>query len=283
MKETSTSKQNKYTTSIEWLPILAYHKIGTQKELGITWITPSLFEKQIAFLHSEKYQAISPNDLTEAIFGTKPLPKKPVMITFDDGYESFYTHAFPILKRYGFTATIFMLTGYVGKRNFWDARLGWKRFKHLSKEQIIDLSMEGFTFGSHGLNHLFLTIQPHKTIQTELQTSKSILEDILQKPVDCFAYPYGNYNSKITQLVKEANYRTAFALTPSTQITNSEIYHLPRMGIYLWDTLKTFNTKLRQTGEMKFWIECTKNILINRLTYGNLIRFYANSSQLTKV
>ena len=178
MKETSTSKQNKYTTSIEWLPILAYHKIGTQKELGIPWITPSLFEKQIAFLHSEKYQAISPNDLTEAIFGTKPLPKKPVMITFDDGYDSFYTHAFPILKRYGFTATIFMLTGYVGKWNFWDARLGWKRFKHLSKEQIIDLSMEGFTFGSHGLNHLFLTIQPHKTIQTELQTSKSILEDI---------------------------------------------------------------------------------------------------------
>jgi peptidoglycan/xylan/chitin deacetylase (PgdA/CDA1 family) len=141
-----------------------------------------------------------------------------------DGYESCYTHAFPILKRYGFTATIFMLAEYVGKWNSWDARLGWKRFKHLSREQIIDLDLEGFTFGSHGLNHLFLTLQNHETIQTELKMSKSILEDILQKPIDCFAYPYGNHNSKTTQLVKEANYRIAFSLNPSPQITNSQTY-----------------------------------------------------------
>ncbi|MEC9257650.1 MAG: polysaccharide deacetylase family protein [Candidatus Poribacteria bacterium] len=278
MKETSTSIQGKDNIPIEWLPILAYHKIGTQKELGITWIAPSVFEKQIAFLHSEQYQTVSPNDLTEALLEKRKLPEKSVMITFDDGYESCYTHAFPILKRYGFTATIFMLAGYVGKWNSWDARLGWKRFKHLSREQIIDLDLEGFTFGSHGLNHLFLTLQHHKTIQTELKMSKSILEDILQKPIDCFAYPYGNHNSKTTQLVKEANYRIAFSLNPSPQITNSQTYYLPRMGIYLWDTLNTFKTKLRQNGEMRFRIECTKNILINRLTYGNLIRFYASSN-----
>ncbi|HHZ91981.1 TPA: polysaccharide deacetylase family protein [Candidatus Poribacteria bacterium] len=200
------------------------------------------------------------------------------MITFDDGYESCYTHAFPILKRYGFTATIFMLAGYVGKWNSWDARLGWKRFKHLSKDQITDLSLEGYTFGSHGLNHLFLTFQHHETVQTELKVSKSILEDILQKPIDCFAYPYGNYNPRITQLVKDADYHIAFSLNPSPQLINSQSYYLPRIGIYLWDTLNTFKTKLRQNGEIRFRIECAKNILINRLAYGNLIRFHASSN-----
>ena len=278
MTGTLTSIHDKGNASIEWLPILAYHKIGTQKELGITWIAPSVFEKQIAFLHSQKYQTVSPNDLKKALLENKKLPEKSVMITFDDGYESCYTYAFPILKRYGFTATIFMLVGYVGKWNSWDTRLSWRQFKHLSKEQIIDLSQEGCTFGSHGLHHLFLTLQHRKTIQTELRASKSILEDILQKPIDCFAYPYGNYNARITQLVKEANYRIAFSLNPSPQFTNSQIYYLPRMGIYLWDTLNTFKTKLRQNGETKFWIECTKNILINRLAYGNLIRFYVSSN-----
>ena len=73
MKETSASIQGKNNIPIEWLPILAYHKIGTQKELGITWIAPSVFEKQIAFLHSEQYQTVSPNDLTEALKNNKYL------------------------------------------------------------------------------------------------------------------------------------------------------------------------------------------------------------------
>jgi peptidoglycan/xylan/chitin deacetylase (PgdA/CDA1 family) len=94
------------------LPILAYHKVDTVRELGVNCISPKTFEKQIRFLAECGYQSISPELMVASVRGDGKLPEKPILITFDDGYENFYNYAYPIMKKYGYTATVFLLAGY---------------------------------------------------------------------------------------------------------------------------------------------------------------------------
>lgn len=230
------------------------------------------------FLAQNGYQSISPEHLVASITGKArvqglaPLPEKPVLLTFDDGYENFYTHAYPILKQYGYTALIFVLAGYVDNWNLWEVKLSKDRFKHLSRMQIRALSAEGFWFGSHSVNHLFLTYQSDSLAKKEIQLSKSILEEILGKPTQFFSYPYGNYDAKIARFVREAGYQAAFCLHPAKPITIDNLYSLPRCVIYLPDTLWQFKAKLKLMGDVCFRFECAKNILINKFAYANLLR-----------
>ena len=270
------------------VPILAYHKIDAIKELGITCILPGTFEKQMRFLAQNGYQSISPEHLVASITGSRgeakvkseakptlfasPLPEKPILLTFDDGYENFYTHAYPILKRYGYTALIFMLTGYIDNWNLWEVKLSKDRFKHLSRTQIQELSEEGFWFGSHGVNHLFLTYQSDSLAKKEVQLSRAILEEILGKPTQFFSYPYGDYDARIVRFVQEAGYQAAFGLHPARAIKIDNLYSLPRCVIYLSDTLWEFKAKLKLMGNICFQLECAKNILINKFAYANLLR-----------
>jgi len=254
------------------IPILAYHKIDALKELGITCILPGTFEKQMRFLAQNGYKSISPEHLVASITGEAKLPEKPVLLTFDDGYENFYTHAYPILKKYGYTALIFMLAGYIDNWNLWEVKLSKERFMHLSSTQIQELSEEGFWFGSHGVNHLFLTYQTDALAKKEIQLSKSILEEILGKPTQFFSYPYGNYDARIAHFVREAGYQAAFCLHTAKAITSDNLYSLPRCVIYLSDTLWEFKAKLGLMGNICFWFECAKNMLINKFAYANLLR-----------
>ena len=225
------------------MPILAYHKVDSQRELGITSLSPQRFERQIRFLEYEGYTIISPPGIfdlglaicdsrkPEQAFG-KSLSKrgntgasapviedpksetlKPVLITFDDGYEGVYTYAYPILEKYAFTAIIFVTTGYIGRYNNWDTSPG-PRFKHLDWDHIRGMARGGIWFGSHGVNHTFLTKQSDSAARYEIGASKNMLEDKLGQPVHFFSYPYGDYDDRITNFVREAGYKAAFSLRP---------------------------------------------------------------------
>ncbi|MFQ6043357.1 MAG: polysaccharide deacetylase family protein [Candidatus Poribacteria bacterium] len=269
----SQVKKSYSTTQIAIkLPILAYHKIDTVRELSITCISPKTFEKQIQFLAEAGYQSISPELIVSAVNGAAKFPQKPVLITFDDGYENFYHYAYPIMKKYGYTATVFLLTGYIGMMNDWDVKLGWRRFKHLTPAQIRFLSKEGFCFGSHGVNHLFLTYQDDSTVRYEIQTSKSILEDFLKKPIYFFAYPYGDYDCGTVRLLRECGYTAAFSLNPGDVIKTDNLYFLPRIAIYRCDTMWSFKAKLGMMGNFYLHFERQKNLIINRCAYANLLR-----------
>ena len=261
------------------IPILAYHKIDTVRELGVNCISPKTFERQIRFLAESGYQSISPEFMVAVVHGDETFPEKPILITFDDGYENFYNYAYPIMKKYGYTATVFLLAGYTGGHtgiaptmNFWDVKLGWRRFKHLTLSQIQHLSKEGFCLGSHGVNHLFLTHQNDSTVKFEIQTSKSMLETLLQKPINFFAYPYGDYDSKTARLVQEAGYTAAFSLNPGRVIKTDNLYFLPRIAIYRCDTIWSFKAKLGLMGDFCFNFERKKNLIINKCAYANLLR-----------
>lgn len=265
------------------LPILAYHKVDSKRELGITSISPKNFERQISFLKQNSYTSISPLSLLNQInsplspkgISNTPLQKgeeRYVLITFDDGYEGIYEYAYPILKRYGFTATIFLTTGYIGSYNKWDASPG-PRFKHLNWQQIKVMSDDGICFGSHGVSHLFLTRHSDEAIRYELDTSKKIIEDKLSKPVLFFSYPYGDYNKRLIEFVSETKYKLAFSLKPG--IFSADYfacpYELPRFAVYCIDGIKSFKAKIGEANGSFIYIQRLKNQLINKCSYAGVL------------
>jgi peptidoglycan/xylan/chitin deacetylase (PgdA/CDA1 family) len=251
------------------LPILAYHKVESRKELGLTSISPERFRKQVNFLRQSGYTSILPQFLLEQTYLAKP-----ILITFDDGYEGIYKYVYPLLKECGFTATVFLTTGYIGSYNRWDASPG-PRFMHLNWKQIIEMSDNGICFGSHGVNHVFLTRRNTETIKYELETSKKILEDRIGKPVHFFSYPYGNYNERIIEFVREAGYDAAFSLQPEilkAGDTANFKYVLPRIAIYRIDDMYAFKSKIgNANSNALFYIQKIKNRLINRCSYAAMI------------
>lgn len=255
------------------ISILAYHKVDTRGEFGITNISPKAFEKQVKYLQNQGYISISPDLLINYLFGSgqSPLPPKAIFITFDDGYESIYQYAYPILVEHGFVATIFLLSGYIDRWNSWDVGGVGRRFKHLNWGQILDMAQNGFSFGSHGVNHKFLTRAKKSEILYELTTSKSEIEDKLGCKTRFFSYPYGNYNQKIKDLVRDIGYDGAFCLKPNLEIHLENLYSLPRTGIYLLDSFFDFKAKLEESNRAKFKFQAYKNLLINRCSYASLL------------
>lgn len=278
------------------LPILVYHKVDPRRELGITSLSPQRFKKQIIFLKTEGYTSISPQSLLNPIADTMqerelgerqrckdemhqpvdPPRYRPLAITFDDGYEGIYTCAYPILKESKFTAIIFVTTGYIGRRNRWDKSPG-PRFKHLDWVQIREMADGGIWFGSHGVNHGFLTKQNDSVAKYEIETSKKILEDGLGQPVDFFSYPYGDYDERIINFVRESGYKAAFSLRPellkARYINNANlVYALPRIAIYLLDDMWAFKAKIGfvRTDSLPY-IQKVKNRLINKCAYASIL------------
>ena len=166
--------------------------------------------------------------------------------------------ACPILTKYGMTATIFVLAGFIGKLNTWDVRLRLKQSRHLTSKQIQTLFGRGFGISSHGMQHRFLTRCNEANTRVELWESKAILESLLHHPVQSFSYPYGCLNPKVAEQVKSAGYRVAFSLKPTETIVSESIYRYPRIAVYRCDTLSTFQAKLGLRGRHRFKLECMK-------------------------
>ena len=193
--------------SILKTPILLFHKIDDCFEWGITRQKVKQFEREIRFLSENGYRTVT---LEEAgLFDDKD---KKVVLTFDDGYESIYTNAFPILQKYDMFAYIFIPTGYIGKENTWDANLGNRLFKHLSWEQIKEMEKFGFIFGSHSINHPDLTKLEDKYLEYELRVSKEKLEQNIGKEVKYLSYPFGKTNKKVCAKAKEVGYKKGFTI-----------------------------------------------------------------------
>jgi peptidoglycan/xylan/chitin deacetylase (PgdA/CDA1 family) len=251
--------------------ILTYHRVSDDFDWGITRQRVSQFERGIKFLHDQGYKTVS----LEEVFGPKQDFEKRVVITFDDGYEDIYLNAFPILRKYGFTAFIFVITGFVGKYNSWDFNFGRKRKRHLSWKQIKEMSK--FGFGSHTVNHPNLTkIDPHG-VEYELKKSKEVLEDKLGKEVAFLSYPFGRYNRFVQEEAERLGYKRAYTLVPkskedgfqSRQRRDFQPFAVGRLGIYLFDSPLTLRVKLNRSS--LFWIEDLKGRIINRFASGTAI------------
>lgn len=220
------------SAALEDVPILNYHKIDTlQHALSIL---PQDFEEQMDYLSQNGFTTITPDELMAYLNHGKALPEKPVLITFDDGYLDNYANAYPIMKKYGFTATIFLVTNLVGHDE-----------RYMTWDQVREMQRDGFVFGSHTVSHTALTKLSREQILEELLNSRKEIEQQLGSKARYFAYPTGAYNSQVEEMVKQAGYKAAFTIRFGQAGAESNPYALERIPIFRGQqTFRSFFVRL---------------------------------------
>lgn len=213
-------------------PILTFHQVVRSEGSSAEKIDPELFEKQMGLLKEFGYKVIRLEDLVDSLRKGIQISRKAVVITFDDGYENIYTHAYPILKRYGYPATVFIWVEKVGAPGF----LTWRQMREMEEN--------GISFGSHSLTHPYLPTAPEEKQREEIFSSKRILERRLDNPIKVFAYPVGGFNEKIKEMVKEAGYIAAVTTNRGYDPQNMDLYELNRVRISDSDS-----------SELKLWVK----------------------------
>lgn len=214
------------------VPILNYHKVDDfYHSLSIP---PEEFEEQMKYLSENGFTTITPDQLMAYLNHDRELPENPILITFDDGYSDNFTNAYPIMKKYGFTATIFLVTNKVGHEgNF----MTW--------DQVRAMQKDGFVFGSHTVSHAALTKVSREQGMMELTDSRKELEQQLGVKARYFAYPTGAYNRQIEDMVKQAGYKAAFTIRYGQAGTESNPYALERIPIFRGQhTFRSFFVRL---------------------------------------
>jgi peptidoglycan/xylan/chitin deacetylase (PgdA/CDA1 family) len=162
-------------------------------------VRPEVFDAQMTYLAQQGYHPIHLSDLSGHLQTGAELPQKPIVVTFDDGYDDNYVNAFPILKDHGFTATFFVVTGFIG-----GGRNGY-----LSWEQIREMATNGMEIGSHSDTHPDLRRKSEAFLQTELAGSRATIEAHIQMPVTAFSYPAGKYDQRVMDALARAGFTSA--------------------------------------------------------------------------
>jgi peptidoglycan/xylan/chitin deacetylase (PgdA/CDA1 family) len=185
--------------------VLMYHSIADvdSDPLNIT-ASPATFEAQLHWLYARGLRGTSLSGLLAA---SERDARKLVGLTFDDGYADFATTAVPILRRYGFTATVYVLADRLGGSNEWDAGAPEKPL--MTKAQVREVADAGMEVGSHGLRHLSLPLLTPRRLAAEVGHSREILGELVGWPVPSFAYPYGHFGDREIDAVRAAGYRHA--------------------------------------------------------------------------
>lgn len=194
------------------LPVLMYHHI---KELGpdategqLAWtVSPQALAAQIAYLVAEGWQTISPGELAGYFEAGEPLPAKPLMITFDDGYKEVYEHAYPLFAPTALRPTLFIIT--LDTDRGYPAMMNWA--------QLQELVAAGFQVGSHSSDHSDLRKKDAATLSYQIGDSQALLEERLGVRVDAFCYPYGSgaWEDAVLEMLRRYGYRTGYTLNPT--------------------------------------------------------------------
>jgi peptidoglycan/xylan/chitin deacetylase (PgdA/CDA1 family) len=190
------------------------------------------------------FESISIADYAAYRRGAGTLPAKPIIVTFDDGYASNHSVAVPILDRYGFRATFFIVSGYIGATNRWDPEERQETL--LSREQILEMHADGFEFQSHTRTHPRLPTLSPTVARDELAGSRSDLENLVQAPVMAVAYPWGEYSDDTVAIAREAGYNAGVILRRRTNFIDTPLLALRRIGVnhetslrrFVWDLLR---------------------------------------------
>jgi peptidoglycan/xylan/chitin deacetylase (PgdA/CDA1 family) len=205
------------------VPVLLYHYIEYVSDRGDTIrqsldTPPHIFEKQLETLTTAGYTFMTMGELGDMFDGKKALPDKTVILTFDDGYRDFYTDAYPLLKKYRAKGTQYVITGYIGYKNY------------MTPKEIQDIAGEGIVeLGAHTLHHVNLNASPPEEVVQEIVGSKNELEKLIGKPVVSFAYPNGFSNASIENAVKGAGFSTAVGTKHGDMQSPSERYQVVRI------------------------------------------------------
>ena len=208
------------------VPVLTYHHIGAGSEWY--YVTEADFERQLVYLRESGYSAISVQELADGLAGRARLPKRPIVLTFDDGYEDNYRAALPALKRQGMRASFFVVTGKLGQKDY----MTW--------EQAREMSEQGMELGSHTVHHYTLNEINLKEMERELLVSRLMLENNLPKAAPVFANPFGETAPAVVGLLERTGYQAACSSVVGLNEPGQNLFMIRRMSVPrprfgLWD------------------------------------------------
>lgn len=246
------------------MPILLYHQVSEvrpeQDPYGLA-STPAQFAEQMAYLHDNHYTCLRLVDYARAYRDGQPIPPKTFVITFDDGYRDNYEIAWPIMKKYGFTATIFLVADQIGSVTNWEGQKDTQSFPLMNWDEIREMQAGGIDFGSHTCTHPRLNQLSAEAVKQELCDSKTRLAEGLERSVETLAYPYEVSTYEVQRIAAECGYLAACGTANHPE----SLYNLWRVEFGAEDTLASLKYKLsalqhrmeefkRQARKVKKWI-----------------------------
>jgi len=215
------------------VPILMYHRIAIdgQTTLARYRMAPDLFAAQMDALYRAGYHTIHLEDWINALLRNEQRPGKPIILTFDDGYRDFLTAATPILRYYGFSATVFLVAERIGNVADWDSVYG-EAAPLLSWQELHALQETGTEFGCHSASHWPMTGMSLTELTEDTARAHAVLEEGLGAPVTSLAYPYGAENEFVRRVVFHLGFQAAVTCDPGISRLGDDPLRLRRIEVF---------------------------------------------------
>lgn len=213
------------------IPVLNYHSV-TIEPGNIVVISPAKLKEQMAYLKKNEYHPLTLGDFIAIMDGRMEAPSKPVLLTFDDGYTDNYEEAMPILKEFGFPATLYVSPGMTETPGY----LNWDQIKEIQKA--------GWDIQPHGMTHPSLPKLNAEEQRKEILEAKKQIEDELGTPAETFCYPFGEYNQTTLQILEEAGFRYAFTIDQGKTTSSQHKFKLKRIFVNGEQSLNAWISRL---------------------------------------
>ena len=232
------------------VPVLMYHSVSDQESGGRhpyfeTTTAPLVFAEQMRFLKRAGYRTVTLQEAVQYMESGRQTSKPPVALTFDDGFQDFYTHAFPILEEHQFTATVFLPTNYIAEE-----RRQFKKWHCMTWREVRAMHACGITFGSHTATHRQLSCLTAAQVEDEVRRSKETIENHLGHSVKSFSYPFAfpqadhAFKRMLRSKLTAQGYQTGVTTIIGTCSIRSDPFFLPRLPVNSWDDLRLLQAKL---------------------------------------
>ena len=205
------------------IPILMYHYIEfvkdpNDKTRASLTTSPLTLSAEIKTLQDAGFTFLTQSQLADILDNKMPLPEKPVLLTFDDGYQDFYTDAYPILKKYQVKSTQYVIAGFLDHYN------------HLTTPELVEIAKEGLVeIGAHTMTHAWLKGRGVEEVGWQVSQSKEVLEKKIGRDVVSFAYPYGAFDLQAIQIVESSGFRSAVSTIPGIMQNQENRFFLYRL------------------------------------------------------
>lgn len=224
---------NASATSSRSLPVLMYHSISEESSplFASYCLSTRRFAAHLAYLSDSGWRTMTAGAAASAIGTGAELPDKTVVLTFDDGYDDFHSAALPLLQRYGFSASLFVPTAYVGTTSRWLRSCQEEDRRILTWSALSEIASTGVEIGSHSHTHPQLDRIPASAVRQEVSSAKAILEDGLQQRVTGFAYPYGYWNRLTRRALAATGYDWACSVDERPVGHGDALLSMPRLTV----------------------------------------------------
>lgn len=221
------------------VPVLMYHRVG---EAHDAWerkycISPENFAAHMAALRKAGWQAVTVDDFIGWLKGTAQLTDKSFLLSFDDGFRGVHDHAWPVLKKYGWPAVMFLVSHLLGETDAWSKseNPSGRTYPLLSINEIESMAADSFSFHAHSRHHLDLTTLTESELADEIAGCKAELES-LGLAISYYAYPYGRFAEREARAVAAAGFTAAFSVQPGFNRLGVDPYRIRRLDIFGTDS-----------------------------------------------